>query len=222
MNSLRHKTLIILLAFIACPGSLLGQYLKAKKLTKSDIEKNVRSRYEFNADYFGEILLLYNDGRFKYSESSCLFSFYSTGRWKMADKILVLDSDIKKGAVPASISYSNDTTDIFESSRFGIVKNRKGEPLTSAFVNINVDSVQCFPAYGSCAGSYKTIDSVRLKFENGFTSKWMKVLNRPEQYILIRVETDLEIESYTSFDNAKFRLVGNDLKLIEENDNRTE
>jgi hypothetical protein len=70
------------------------------------------------------------------------------------------------------------------------------------------------PISGLCFGSYNTIDSVRLIFENGFTSKWMKVLNRPEKYIAIKVETDLEIESYASFDNFRYQIVGNELREI--------
>ncbi|WP_346319534.1 hypothetical protein [Chitinophaga sp. YIM B06452] len=221
-NSIRKQlacSIIIFWAFIMPSIALCGQDLKMMKLTKSDIRENVRWRYEFTdkTGYYKETIFLYKNGRFKYFEHGCLFNFYSTGKWEISNSILVLNNDIKKEDVPASISYSNDTTDIFGLSIFGIVRNRKGESISSAFVNINTDSVRCLPAYELCDGSYKTIDSVRLIFENGFTSKWMKVLKRPEKYIFIKVETDLEIESYISFDNFKYRLARGLLKPIEVN-----
>lgn len=69
MNSSKRKQvvygLIIFLVLIAPSNSLLGQHLKVNKLTKSDIERNVRSRYEFNDkdNYYNKTLLLYKDGR---------------------------------------------------------------------------------------------------------------------------------------------------------------
>lgn len=188
---------------------LSGQSLKRKSLTKSDKENDVRWRYEYRSEegFWGKSLLLFKNGRYKYASGGCLQSFFSEGRWAVIDKVMVLNSDVKKNDVPVSVSYTEDTTDIVNAFRFGIVRNRKGDLMTDAFVNINSDSVQCLPMAGGCGGAYNRIDSVRLLFENGFTSRWTRIANN-DKYVLIKAEVDSKIEGYESFDNFRYRLAG--------------
>lgn len=188
---------------------LSGQSLKRKGLTKIDKENNIRWRYEYRSEegFWGKSLLLFKNGRYKYTSGGCLQSFFSEGRWAVIDKVMVLNSDVKENDVPVSVSYTNDTSDIVNAFKFGIVRNRKGDLMTDAFVNINADSVKCLPIAGGCGGTYNRIDSVRLIFENGFTSRWMGIENN-DKYVLIKAEVDNKIEGYKSFDNFKYRLHG--------------
>ncbi|SIO55569.1 hypothetical protein [Chitinophaga niabensis] len=188
---------------------LSGQSLKRKSLTKADKEHTVRWRYEYRSKegFFGESLLLFKSGRYKYEAGGCLQGFFSEGRWAVVGNEMILNSDVKKNDVPVSVSYTNDTSDIVNAFKFGIVRNRKGDLMTDAFVIINNDSVKCLPMAGGCVGTYNRIDSVRLQFENGFTSRWMGIANN-DKHVLIRAEVDIKIEGYKSFDNVKYRLHG--------------
>lgn len=209
------KYLLVLLS-ILLPYNILGQNLKKVKLSKADIQSGVKWRYEFNEthSFFNKTLWLFKDGRYKFSESSFARDLKSTGIWTLYKNILMLNSDIKKDNVPISISYTYDTIGIVNRFRFGVVKNRNGEYLTDAFVNINSSSVKCLPLAGGCIGSYNTIDSVRLLFENGFTSQWIKI-EQNDKYVLIKAEIDFKISDYQSFDNFKYQLNSRQLTPVE-------
>lgn len=207
---------VLTFLFLLLSFAVSGQDLIEVTATKSDVMKGVKLKYEYDAKdrYLHMQLLLFKNGRYQYEFSTFNRNLFSNGKWIISEKVLMLNSDISKDDVPAYIVYSNDTVNGF---RIDVVRNQKGTLLTDAFVNVNADSIRCLPMAASCIGSYQSIDSVRLLFENGFKSKWMKVSDNSSRHIIITVKTDFRISSYTAFDNFKCRIIGRIIKPIEHN-----
>jgi len=193
---MRLFILFFLLLIYAINGT--GQDLKEMRLNKTDIQNGIKYKYEYNETYYHIQLLLYKNGLYKYVLRGCIRALFSEGKWAIKDGILLLNSSISKNAVPVSVSYS-DTGRIVNGSNIVIVANRKGRLRTDVLVNINVDSVKCLPFGGGCVGTYSTIDSLRLLFDNEFSSKWMKVKDVPDKNIYITVEVDQDFWRYTAF-----------------------
>lgn len=204
---MRLFILFFLLLTYAMNG--VGQDLKKTRLSKTDILNGVKYKYEYNETgaYYHIQLLLFKNGIYKYVLGSFARTLFSEGKWAIKGGMLLLNSNISKNAVPASISYSSDTGRVVNGFKIAIVANRKGQLMTDAFVNINVDSVKCLPLAGACVGTYGTIDSLRLLFENGLSSKWMKVKDVPDKNIHITVEVDQLLSQYTAFDEFRCKMI---------------
>lgn len=193
-----------------------SQNLKKSNVSKADALKGVTHKYEFNdtESFYRIVLWLFKNGRYKYILNSFNQDLLSEGKWEISGRILKLNSDIKKDNVPASFSLNSDTSYVDKGFKFDVVRNFKGKFLTDVFINVNSDSVKCLPAAAFCTGTYKSIDSVRLQFENGFTSKWMKVPDIDVQHIFLKVDTDVQIASYFAFDDFKYLLGSKEIKAI--------
>jgi hypothetical protein len=208
------KLFLLALLHLICAISTVAQDLKKIKLNKADVLNDVKYKYEYNStdSYYHIQLLLFRNGIYKYVLDHFAQTLFSEGKWEIKSRTLLLNSNISKHAVPASISYCSDTGRIVNGFKFAIVTNRKGQLMTDAFVIINVDTVKCLPLAGACVGTYNTIDSVRLLFENGLSSKWMKVKNAPDKNICITAEVDHPLSQYTAFDEFRCRMINDSLK----------
>ena len=50
----------------------------------------------------------------------------------------------------------------------------------------------------------KKIDSVRVRFESGLVSDWVKVADRPFKALSIIVQTSMNMKNFTPLDRIKF------------------
>ena len=90
----------------------------------------------------------------------------------------------------------------------------KGNIISYAFVYINNDSVSCMDGDVLCNGSYKSIDSIRVGFENyGISSRWNRVKSF-DGVIQIIIQTNRDLRNYIVFNNVKYQVYKNNLKKL--------
>lgn len=214
------KCCFIFITFSIFAINISAQTLQSVSLKTNDSLKNVQYKYEYSEkdNFYRITIFLLRDGEYWYYENSCVMDLYSKGTWRLSKDALILNSEIQKNNVPVLLSLTDDTCDVVSNSKFGVVKNLKGDYLTDAFVNVNADNVKCLPMAGSCVGEYKTVDSVRLIFENGFRSKWVHVKDSNDSHILLKVNTNLKISAFISFENFKYKVTKKYLKPISNRD----
>ena len=200
---------------------LLGLQVKAqdlvmRKLTAKDKINKVHSAYEYNAtDHYTVIkLCLYENGTFYYTLKGFNQDIFSKGKWVQKGNTLVLTNSIRNGDIPIKLSYSKDSSVLINGFKVGIVKNLKGEEMPDGLVAINSDSVKCAPSYGICDYGYSSIDSIKVIFENGLSSEWIKVSNKDYVQIIPVVQTNFLISSYMPFDSRKYQIQKTVLKPI--------
>lgn len=196
-----------------------AQDLILTKLTAKDRKDGVQSTYTYVSPPHGEgQLLLYKNGTFYYSHSVAMQSedMFSQGNWFKKGDTLILDNAIKNGHVPIQLSYSMDSTHLLDSFRIGVVKNLKGDEMPDGLVAINRDSNICLPSYGGmCREQYKTIDSIKVVFENGLSSGWLKIEDRPFALVTPVVQTSFPITFYMVFDQQKYLIGKRSLKPLD-------
>jgi hypothetical protein len=194
-----------------------GQDLIRCKLTDREKKNKVAYSYVYNAsEHYGVIKLsLYKSGLFYYTLSSFNRDVFSEGKWIRKKDTIILVSNIRNGHIPIKLNYSNDTSNLINKFRVGIVKNLKGEYLTDGLVNINNDSIKCVPEGGFCTAVYQSIDSIKVVFENGLSSGWVRVDNKDSWLILPIVQTNFLISAYVSLENRKYRVLKSSLKPID-------
>lgn len=213
------KSIKFLLAILCCflaSIQVKAQNLEMLELTDKDKENNVYRAYEFNAkDHFAVIKLwLYQDGNFYYTLNTFYQDVFSRGKWVQCGDILILTNSIQNGHLPVELSYSNDSSALINGFEVGIVKNLKGEEMPDGLVAINNDSIWCAPSYGICDYNYSSIDSIKIIFENGLKSEWIKVANKDYVQIIPIVQTNFLISSYMVFDTEKYLIQESILKPI--------
>ncbi|HEY0057630.1 MAG TPA: hypothetical protein VGB56_00760 [Flavisolibacter sp.] len=133
----------------------------------------------------------------------------------MKKDTLSLRSFIRSDDVPVKLMYSNDTSGMIGGFKISIVQNTKGEHMTDGFVHINSDSVRCLPMMGNCLGDYSQIDSVKVVFENGLSSRWLRVERKDYQRIIPVAQVDFLISGYTALDR-QYKLSKSSLMLLQE------
>lgn len=188
------------------------------RLTAKDKKDHVLSAYAYVSPPHGRgQLLLYQNGTFYYSHSVAMQSedVFSQGTWFKKGDTLVLDNAIKNGHVPIQLSYSMDSSQLLDGFRVGVVKNLKGDEMTDGLIAINREANLCVPTYGGlCAEEYKTIDSIKVVFENGLSSGWLKIENRPFVLVTPIVQTTFPITFYMVFDQRKYLIGKTSLKPL--------
>lgn len=188
------------------------QALKREHVTKKDKMNGVFLKFNYSAkDSYGVInLILKKDNTYSYSVNTFATHKISEGKWKMVKDLLVLESTFQMDNVPAEISYEKNAKFV-DSFDIAVVQNFKGELLMDAFVLINNDTIKCLPMIGKCNASFERIDSVKVVFENGMSSKWITVKS-DERKIGLTVLTDASIGNYLVMNKRKFKLNGNYLR----------
>lgn len=189
------------------------------KLTAKNKKDRVLSVYEYVSPPHGRgQLLLYQNGTFYYRHSVAMQSedVFSRGRWFKKGDTLVLDNAIKNGQIPVKLSYSMDSSQLLDGFSVGVVKNVKGEEMPDGLVAINRDSNICLPSYGGmCREKYKSIDSIKVVFENGLTTGWLKIADRPFVLVTPVVQTNFLLSNYMVYDQSKFRIDKSSLKPLD-------
>ena len=162
--------------------------------------------YEYNATghYLKINLTLYKNGHFKYELSAFNRNLFSEGKWGISKDTLTLNSDLKNGHIPIELKYINDSTKLINGFKIGVVQNKKGVDMDDALVAVNNDTIKCTPSYRLCDYEFKSIDSIRVYFENGLTASWIKVNKQPYTQITPVVLVDFTLDSYEILDNVKY------------------
>lgn len=196
------KLFLFLMFSLFASDSAQAQELLKKKRSAADKRARVAQRYEYDCkgSSCSVKLVLFKDHTFKYSLNSFTRNVFSSGRWVMRKDTLSLKSFIQSDDVPVKLMYSNDTSGMVNGFRISVVQNAKGEYMTDGFVHINSDSVRCLPMMGNCLGEYNQIDSVKVVFENGLSSRWIRVVRKDYQQIIPVAQVDFLISGYTALD----------------------
>ena len=173
--------------------------------------------YECSDSYCYISLTLYKTNKFRYVLKTFNRNVFSTGKWSRNNDTLILQSFIQRNTVPVKLIYSNDTTGLINNFKIAIVRNNRGELMTDGMIKINSDSIQCLPLGGFCDRVFTSIDSIKVFFENGLTSGWIKVANNGFSKLIPVVQIDFLISSYILI-NRRYKISDSSLKIIEYND----
>jgi hypothetical protein len=119
---------------------------------------------------------------------------------------LILNSDIQKNNLPIKVSYHSMDKSDKDVKKINFIKDLKGNPVDYAFVYINDDSTSCMDGDLLCTKEFKTIDSIKVRFENyGISSKWITV--EPfDGVIQITIQTYKNLRNYIVLNNRKYKI----------------
>lgn len=204
-------TVAIIVFFSICGNC---QTLKKERISKNDRMKGISLKFNYSAkdSYRVVSLILKKDSTFSYSANTFASHEISEGKWKMSEGLLILESTFQMNNIPAEISYGENRKFV-DSFDIAVVENIKHELLTDAFVVVNNDTIKCLPMIGMCNGLFKKIDSVKIVFENGMSSKWIPVKFN-EKKIALTVLTDVSIRNYVVMNRRRYKLEGNYLRQL--------
>lgn len=191
---------------------------KKTLLTKKDVSNGVSAKYNFltSDKLVGQTLTLYKDHSYLLEQGGDAGDYFSKGKWIQKNGVLELVSSLDTANLPIKLIYRTSVADSFSKNlKVEMVQNLKGESLPDAFININSDTVLCTPFMGQCIGSYTSIDSIRVVFENRFTSRWIKIEPREFVAILPVLQLDFAINRYMYFNSMRFRLGRDSLTMID-------
>lgn len=190
-----------------------SQTLAIQKLTSADIKSGVEKKYFWQEEHaYGEIhLILFNNQRFRFSVNKFIGTEGCEGNWIEDGGVISLTSDIQKASVPIQVICNDDTTGRVNGFAISVIKNLKGADLLDELVCVNQDSIKCDPALGQCNASYKSVDSIKVIFSNGMSSKWVILNNKQGMQVHIVVQTNCAISSYIILSDQKYRISKNHL-----------
>ena len=208
--------IIVTSIFVIVTNYVASQTLLMSPLSNDEKKRGVVNKYRYveKGSYGIITLLMFKNGNFEYEMKSFNRDRVSKGKWKRAKDLIILQSNFKTSKVPVNIAYSSDKSMRINGCKFNAVKNLKGEEITDAMIKINNDTIQCLPSYGSCYGNYTSIDSIKITFENGMSSEWIKISYCETKQIVITVEMDFLPAVYFPFDKLKYKVGKNFLKPI--------
>ena len=196
------KTNLIII-FIIFSFNCFSQEFSLCKVAKNN---SVFRIYEYDAigHYLKINLTLYKNGHFKYELSAFNRNLFSEGKWGISKDTLTLNSNLKNGHIPIELKYINDSPKLINGFKIGVVQNKKGVDMEDGLVAVNNDTIKCTPSYGLCDYEFKSIDSIRVYFENGLTASWIKVNKQPYTQIIPVILVDFKLDSYEVLDNVKY------------------
>jgi len=209
--------IVLTICFLILTNSLIfAQELMKNKCKEEDTKNNLLSSYEYNAaDHYMVIkLLLYRDSTFQFTLSSFNRDLFSEGKWTEKDSSLILRSYLSRENIPVKLLYS-DSLNRINNFKIGVIKNLKGEEMPDALALINNKSIKCIPSYGICNNDFKSIDSIKIYFESGPSSKWLQIEKSKYSQIIPIVQVNFLISNYMFFEDRKFRILKSSLKPIE-------
>jgi hypothetical protein len=202
------KGAIYSILFILSGLIVSSQELKKLKLTKADNVKGVFAKYEYISDdgYNGKTLILFKNRNYHYTRGGHDGGGgVNEGKWNQTGDVLELKSAILTNNVPIKLSFS-DTVQLLPNFRIGVVKNLKGEEMPDGLVALNTDSVLCAPSVALCNQNLISIDSIKVVFENGFSSQWIKVDKSEYKKLTPIVQSSVLISSYVDLAHKKYRV----------------
>ena len=185
-----------------------AQELPKAELKEDDQKNNVLSFYEYEAsDHYMIIRLwLYKDSNFYFTLSSFNRDVFSEGKWHQKDDTLTLNSSLEQDNIPVNLSYT-DSTNRKNNFKIGEIRNLKGKEMVDGLVAVNDRSNTCIPSYRICNNQLNSIDSIKIVFESGPSSKWLKISRQNYSQIIPVVQVNFMISNYQFFDNRKFRVL---------------
>ena len=209
---MKNSLIVISVMSLAITSSYAGTLKYKNNQIDSD---TVFATYKCNKnDRKGiESIILYTNGRFHYSFRHHIYEMFSSGKWVIENKILLLNSIFQKDDLPIKILL-NETKSNTEYGSFEWIRNSNRDILKDAQVRINYDTLNsCMPIFeAQCKFKRKEIQSIQVKLSNNVTSKWYKVQQSEKlTNIVITADIDFPLESFVFFDNVKFMLSGNKL-----------
>ena len=159
-------------------------------------------------------LFLFKDNTFEYSIASNINYMYSTGRWKLSNGIIALNSDIQNETLPIQIKYRQRDSSDFNVKKIALIRDLNDAPLTYAIMYINNDSTSCMDGDLLCVGDYKQIDSIRVAIVNrGPSSKWIRIYPF-EGLLQITIPTKRSLERYMVLTDEKYLVYKDKLKAL--------
>ena len=193
-----------------------AQDLSICKLSDTDKKNNIIRKYEYTArDHYGIIKLsLFANSTFWYELSTFRRELFSEGIWIQKKDSLILNSYITNRHIPIKLIYSNDSSTLIGGFKIGIVRNLTGDYLKDGMININNDSIKCVPEGGFCTAAYASFDSIKVVFENGLYSDWIKVEEKKYAQIIPVIQTKFPLSSYQALDNQKYLVLKSSLRPI--------
>jgi len=212
INNMRAFFIVAIIIFFSICGNC--QTLKKEHITKNDRMKGISLKFNYSAkdSYRVVSLMLKKDRTFSYSANTFATHEISEGKWKISKGLLILESTFQMNNIPAEISYGENRKFV-DNFDIAVVENIKHELLTDAFVVVNNDTIKCLPMIGMCNGVFKKMDSVKIVFENGMSSKWIPVKFN-ERKVALTVLTDVSIRNYAVMNKRKYKLDGNYLRPL--------
>ena len=170
--------ILIPLILIVCAGK--GQPLKIQTLSEEDARNGVEKKYLWQETHaYGVVqLILFKNHRFKFLVDKFTGTEFGEGNWKVDKAVIILNTDVKKDDVPIEVVCNNDIAGSVDNFKVSIPKDIKGIDLFDCMVRVNNDSTTCLPSYGRCDGNYTFIDSVKVGFGNGMSSKWVSLVGQ--------------------------------------------
>jgi hypothetical protein len=209
-----NKFLTILTILLSLSQKASAQDFQLVQLKEAERkDKNLLSRYVVSFDnYAGAELFLYKDGMFSYRTYSDVAKFISAGRWTRKADIIELNSKLGKNTVPVKVTYVKGAPTITNVKHFAIINDLSGREYPHTAIFVNNDSVSCFYGDMECFGSYTSIDSVRVAFNDTLSSRWMKV-DPTKGIIQLTIQTDLDLNLYFPF-HLRLRKEKNMLKDV--------
>lgn len=180
--------------------------MKLDEVATKDEKGKACKIYSYSApDHYQEVKLrLYTDGTFYYTLNTFNQNLFSEGKWIKKNTILLLNSTIQDGKVPIEINYDINENQVKDKFPVGVVKNSKGEEMPDGLVCINNDLIKCAPSYALCDFSFDQIDRIKVVFENGLTSAWIKIQNTGFKMITPIVKTQFLLRDYFQLINEKY------------------
>lgn len=204
---MKTLNMIVLFLYVGLNTSQ-GQELKKQKISNEDLRKGILAYYEYKAqDSYGYVgLTLFKSGKYYYKMETFGRGSFSEGKWRGNGREIILTSDLKKNNLPVKLTYLNDTSNSKSSFSISVVKNWKGELITDAFVYVNNDTLQCLPLTETCLGSFGKINRLKVVFENGLSSKWVKVEDKEYKQLQLILQLDFQVSTYETFENDKYKV----------------
>ena len=208
--------IILTISYLLVSNSLLfAQELMKAKCKNEDKKNNLLSSYEYNAtDHYMNIkLLLFKDSTFQFTLNSFNRDLFSNGKWTERDSTLILKSNLNSENIPIKLIYSDSVNGI-SNLKIGVIRNLVGEEMPDALALVNNKSIKCIPSYGICNKEFETIDSIKIFFESGPSSKWLQIEKSKYSQIIPIVEVNFLISNYMFFEDRKYRILNSSIKPI--------
>jgi hypothetical protein len=206
-----NKLLCTILLNIFIHPISMAQY-ELVPLKNAEIKKGIKYHYYYRGPGGFAVceLYLFHNGSFRYEDYTCMSAAFSSGNWTIKNNLVKFTSDIQNTSVPVKLLYrSRDSSDIGIKRLAAPVDLAGNKLLFTTSVCINSDTIPCYGGDSYCFGTYKTIDSVMVRLENGLRSAWLKVNTGNEIVQLIVEGMDLKnaIPYNETFKKQKNKLI---------------
>ena len=206
-----------LLLLILLSLTVQGQDLARMPLTKNEKAHKVNAHYQWESKdgHFALIdLWLHHNHNYVYRITSNVYNAFSYGRWIQLNGVITLSSTIKQNNLPIEVSFPTKNNDDLEVKKIALVTDLNDSLVTNVFVYVNDDSTACILGDAICKGTFDSIYRIRVQYENnGPSSKWISI-NSYDGLIQVTIQTKVNLTNFLVFDQKKYQVKTNRLKLI--------